>query len=358
MARPVVSRSRHLPAARTSPARPRPRMAAASIAFRPTDPDLREHAAHARAAALHVRRHLPRQVLRLHHRRGRRLQLVERLQRRAGLGRDLAVPRHRATPPSSTKAQSYYANLSQPAADHHQVVQVDARLGRQVLWQLRAAGQAHRHAAVPRRRAALARLVDGRRHGARRRRHARHYSPGGQAVLDQWGSLRYAANTAFAALVYCDAITDADAQGALPRLRDAADRLRARREPAEPQLRRRASAPTRRATRTTARRTARGRTASPSRSRAATCSTARWSAGPRRRTTALLPGRPRRLREQRSRHRLQRRLHGRARAPRAGVRRHAARELPGAGSRGRQRDVRRGGDQRHRARTSPRSRRW
>jgi endoglucanase len=35
------------------------------------------------------------------------------------------------------------------------------------------------------------------------------YSPGGQAVLDQWGSLRYAANTAFIALVYSDAITDA-----------------------------------------------------------------------------------------------------------------------------------------------------
>jgi endoglucanase len=34
------------------------------------------------------------------------------------------------------------------------------------------------------------------------------YSPGGEAVLDQWGSLRYAANTAFIALVYSDAITD------------------------------------------------------------------------------------------------------------------------------------------------------
>jgi len=34
------------------------------------------------------------------------------------------------------------------------------------------------------------------------------YSPGGQAVLDQWGSLRYAANTAFAAFVYSDFITD------------------------------------------------------------------------------------------------------------------------------------------------------
>jgi endoglucanase len=35
------------------------------------------------------------------------------------------------------------------------------------------------------------------------------YSPGGEAVLDQWGSLRYAANTAFVALVYSDSITDA-----------------------------------------------------------------------------------------------------------------------------------------------------
>lgn len=35
------------------------------------------------------------------------------------------------------------------------------------------------------------------------------YSPGGEAVLDQWGSLRYASNTAFIALVYADAISDA-----------------------------------------------------------------------------------------------------------------------------------------------------
>ncbi|MCG5216972.1 glycoside hydrolase family 9 protein [Streptosporangium soli] len=35
------------------------------------------------------------------------------------------------------------------------------------------------------------------------------YSPGGQAVLDRWGSLRYAANTSFAALVHSDTITDA-----------------------------------------------------------------------------------------------------------------------------------------------------
>lgn len=35
------------------------------------------------------------------------------------------------------------------------------------------------------------------------------YSPGGQAVLDTWGSLRYAANTSFVALVYSDWLTDA-----------------------------------------------------------------------------------------------------------------------------------------------------
>ncbi|WP_262284429.1 glycoside hydrolase family 9 protein [Micromonospora sp. MA102] len=34
------------------------------------------------------------------------------------------------------------------------------------------------------------------------------YSPGGEAVLDSWGSLRYAANTAFAALVYSDRTGD------------------------------------------------------------------------------------------------------------------------------------------------------
>lgn len=35
------------------------------------------------------------------------------------------------------------------------------------------------------------------------------YSPGGMAVLDSWGALRYAANTSFVALVYSDWLTDA-----------------------------------------------------------------------------------------------------------------------------------------------------
>ncbi|MDT0347072.1 glycoside hydrolase family 9 protein [Streptomyces litchfieldiae] len=37
------------------------------------------------------------------------------------------------------------------------------------------------------------------------------YSPGGQAVLDTWGSLRYAANTSFVALVYSDWLEGTDA---------------------------------------------------------------------------------------------------------------------------------------------------
>ncbi|MEO3755348.1 glycoside hydrolase family 9 protein [Streptomyces sp. B6B3] len=40
------------------------------------------------------------------------------------------------------------------------------------------------------------------------------YSPGGQAVLDSWGSLRYAANTAFVALVYSDWLSGTDAERA------------------------------------------------------------------------------------------------------------------------------------------------
>lgn len=40
------------------------------------------------------------------------------------------------------------------------------------------------------------------------------YSPGGEAVLDQWGSLRYAANTSFVALVYSDWLTGDDTRKA------------------------------------------------------------------------------------------------------------------------------------------------
>jgi hypothetical protein len=48
------------------------------------------------------------------------------------------------------------------------------------------------------------------------------YSPGGQAVLDQWGSLRYAANTAFIALVYADLL--GSSSSLYPRYHDFAKR--------------------------------------------------------------------------------------------------------------------------------------
>ncbi len=51
----------------------------------------------------------------------------------------------------------------------------------------------------------MARLLD-----RRRERREDPDSPGGEAVLDSWGSLRYAANTAFVALVYSDWTTDAN----------------------------------------------------------------------------------------------------------------------------------------------------
>ena len=38
------------------------------------------------------------------------------------------------------------------------------------------------------------------------------YTPGGLAWLDQWGALRYAANTAFCAGVYADRVADPDAR--------------------------------------------------------------------------------------------------------------------------------------------------
>ena len=260
-------------------------MAAASIAFRPTERHLREHAAHARAPALHVRGHLPRQVLRLHHRRGRLLQLLERLQRRARLGRHLAVPRHERNRVPRQGAELLRQSL-QPAADHDQVVQVDARLGRQVLRQLRAAGQAHRRQQYHNdaQRWLNWWTVGGTAHGADGTRV--NYSPGGQAVLDQWGSLRYAANTAFVALVYSDAITDTTLKA---RYHDFAMRQIDYALGENPQNRSYVVGFGANPPRNPHHRTAHGSwtDSSPSRSRAATCSTARWSAGPRRRTTAL-----------------------------------------------------------------------
>jgi endoglucanase len=106
------------------------------------------------------------------------------------------------------KAQSYYANLSnqqQTTIKSYKWTHAwdDKSYGSYVLLaKLTGATQYHNDA----QRWLNWWTVGGTAHGADGTRV--NYSPGGQAVLDQWGSLRYAANTSFAALVYSDAITD------------------------------------------------------------------------------------------------------------------------------------------------------
>ena len=107
-----------------------------------------------------------------------------------------------------TKAQSYYANLSnqqQTTIKSYKWTHAwdDKSYGSYVLLaKLTGATQYHQDA----QRWLNWWTVGGTALGADGTRV--NYSPGGQAVLDQWGSLRYAANTAFIALVYSDAITD------------------------------------------------------------------------------------------------------------------------------------------------------
>ena len=240
-------------------------MAAASMAFRPTDPTYANTLlSHARQLYT-LRRHLPRQVLRLHHRCGRLLQLLERLQRRARVGRHLAVPRHQRSRPSSTRRRA--TTPISPTSSRPR----SSRTSGRIAWDDKSYGSyvllakltgAH---AVPQRRAALAQLVDGRRHGARRRRHARQLQPGrpGGARPVGLAALRREHRVRRAGLRRRD--HGHGAQGALPRLRRAPDRLRARRRTRATAATWSASAPTRRAIRTTAPRTARGRTSSPSR---------------------------------------------------------------------------------------------
>jgi endoglucanase len=107
------------------------------------------------------------------------------------------------------KAQSYYANLSnqqQTTTKSYKwtIAWDDKSYGAYVLL-AKLTGASNYHADAQRWLNWW--TVGGTAHGADGTRV--NYSPGGQAVLDQWGSLRYAANTSFAALVYSDAISDA-----------------------------------------------------------------------------------------------------------------------------------------------------
>ena len=139
-----------------------------------------------------------------------------------------------------------------------------------------------------------------------------------------------------------DWITDADAQGAVPRLRGPPDQLRARRQPARSQLHDRLRrqpaaepAPPHRA------RLVDGQPPDRPTRRGTSC-TARSSAGPTA-PERRLHRQPRRLRDERGGHRLQRRASRRALARLyARVRRHAAGRLPVAGAARRRRDLPRG----------------
>ena len=333
-------------------------MAAASIAFRPDESHLREHAALARAPALHASRTPI---------RGKYSDCITDASgfynSWSGYNDELvwgAIWMYRATNEAAflDKAQSYYANLSnqqQTTIKSYKWTHAwdDKSYGSYVLLaKLTGATQYHHDA----QRWLNWWTVGGTALGADGTRV--NYSPGGQAVLDQWGSLRYAANTAFAALVYSDAITDATLK---TRYHDFAKRqidyaLGA--ESAEPQLRRglrrqsaAQSAPSHRA------QLVDGSAHLPGRepSRALRRAGRRALVAERRR---LLRRRPQQLRQQRSGHRLQRRLHRRGRAPRAGIRRRAARELPASRKRWSATKCSSRRPSTPRARTSPRSRCW
>jgi endoglucanase len=121
-----------------------------------------------------------------------------------------AIWLYRATSEQSflDKATSYYANLSnqqQTTVKSYKWTQAwdDKSYGSYVLM-AKLTGGSNYHADAQRWLNWW--TVGGTEHGADGTRV--NISPGGQAHLDQWGSLRYAANTAFAALVYSDAISD------------------------------------------------------------------------------------------------------------------------------------------------------
>ena len=166
------------------------------------------------------------------------------------------------------------------------------------------------------------------------------YSPGGQAVLDSWGSLRYAANTSFVALVYSDWLTDATrkaryhdfgvrqinyALGDNPRKSSFVVGFGAN-PPQSPHHR-----------------TAHGSWLDSITAPVATRHVLYGAlvGGPSS-AQRRLHRQPLGLHVQRGGHRLQRRLLQRARAAHAGVRRHGAGDLPGGRAARRRRDLRRG----------------
>ena len=110
-----------------------------------------------------------------------------------------------ATPPTWPRPRPSYDALGNETQTTTKLLQVDDRLGQQAVRRVRAAGQPDRQAEVRRRRQPLARLLDRRR----QRREGAHLARRHGRASTRWGALRYAANTAFVALVYSDRTTDA-----------------------------------------------------------------------------------------------------------------------------------------------------
>ena len=138
-------------------------MASSSIVFKTDDPTYADDAAHARQAALLVRRHLPRQVLRLRHRRRRRT-----TSRGRGYQDELvwgAIWLYKATGDATylAKAETEYDKLSIENQTTTRSYKWTVAWDDKSYGDVRAAGQADRQAAVHRRRQPVARLLDGRR---------------------------------------------------------------------------------------------------------------------------------------------------------------------------------------------------
>ena len=198
-----------------------------------------------------------------------------------------AIWLYRATgeAPFLTKAQSYYANLSnqrQTTIKSYKWTHAwdDKSYGSYVLL-----AKLTGPAAVPRRRPALAQLVDGRRHRARRRRHARPLQPGRRGRARPVGLAALRGQHRVRRARVRGRHHGSRAEGALPRLRGRPDRLRARRQPARPQLHGRLRhEPAAQPAPPHGARLVDRQHPEPDASRG-TSSTARSSAGPRRRTT-------------------------------------------------------------------------
>ena len=243
-------------------------------------PGVRGHAAHPRQAALHLRRHGPEELPRVHHRRDVVLPVLERLRRTSWSGARSGCTAPPATPAYLAKAEAGYdaqGNENQTSTKMYKwtISWDNKQYGTYVLLAQLTGKQKYR-----RRRQPVAGLVH--RRGQRRegphlaRRHGRRGHLGRAAVRRQHRLRRAGLQRPPRPTRPARPATTTSRSG-----RSTTRSATTRATPATSS----ASAPTRRRTRTTAPRTAPGGTASRCPSRPGTCSTARWSAARPRPTT-------------------------------------------------------------------------